>query len=233
MDLELSDAELQRIDSFLSQVVGGAIPNSEALDGFFAALACCPDLVMPGEFLPVLQSGATEAGDLVFDDEEEAGEFIDLVMRHWSHVNAQLNSGEVYLPLMIENADGIAPGNDWAKGFVTGTHMRADIWADVFEDDERGGPLIPIYALAYEHHPDPEMRPFAEPIDAKRREDLIIGAAAGVMRLHAMFLSMRADFLPDSDTFVHVTPKTGRNAPCPCGSGKKFKKCCGAVPTFH
>jgi len=22
-------------------------------------------------------------------------------------------------------------------------------------------------------------------------------------------------------------PKTGRNEPCPCGSGKKFKKCCG------
>lgn len=24
------------------------------------------------------------------------------------------------------------------------------------------------------------------------------------------------------------TPKVGRNEPCPCGSGKKFKKCCGA-----
>ena len=24
------------------------------------------------------------------------------------------------------------------------------------------------------------------------------------------------------------TPKIGRNDPCPCGSGKKFKKCCGA-----
>lgn len=22
-------------------------------------------------------------------------------------------------------------------------------------------------------------------------------------------------------------PGTGRNAPCPCGSGKKYKKCCG------
>jgi uncharacterized protein YecA (UPF0149 family) len=25
-----------------------------------------------------------------------------------------------------------------------------------------------------------------------------------------------------------TTPKIGRNEPCPCGSGKKFKKCCGA-----
>jgi uncharacterized protein YecA (UPF0149 family) len=25
----------------------------------------------------------------------------------------------------------------------------------------------------------------------------------------------------------------GRNDPCPCGSGKKFKKCCGAAATLH
>jgi hypothetical protein len=27
---------------------------------------------------------------------------------------------------------------------------------------------------------------------------------------------------------VRSTPKVGRNDPCPCGSGKKYKKCCGA-----
>jgi len=27
---------------------------------------------------------------------------------------------------------------------------------------------------------------------------------------------------------VHVDKEPGRNDPCPCGSGKKFKKCCGA-----
>jgi hypothetical protein len=27
----------------------------------------------------------------------------------------------------------------------------------------------------------------------------------------------------------HSVPKTARNRPCPCGSGKKFKKCHGAV----
>jgi SEC-C motif len=29
-------------------------------------------------------------------------------------------------------------------------------------------------------------------------------------------------------TVRSLTPKSGRNDPCPCGSGKKFKKCCGA-----
>ncbi len=28
--------------------------------------------------------------------------------------------------------------------------------------------------------------------------------------------------------FVRDNPKVGRNDPCPCGTGKKFKKCCGA-----
>ena len=27
---------------------------------------------------------------------------------------------------------------------------------------------------------------------------------------------------------LRAEPTTGRNDPCPCGSGNKFKKCCGA-----
>ncbi len=32
---------------------------------------------------------------------------------------------------------------------------------------------------------------------------------------------------PRPETFVRQEPKIGRNAPCPCQSGKKYKKCCG------
>lgn len=36
------------------------------------------------------------------------------------------------------------------------------------------------------------------------------------------------DFLPDlSKTTIVKDKKIGRNEPCPCGSGKKYKKCCG------
>jgi uncharacterized protein YecA (UPF0149 family) len=31
----------------------------------------------------------------------------------------------------------------------------------------------------------------------------------------------------DSGTYEREAPKIGRNDPCPCGSGKKYKKCCG------
>jgi uncharacterized protein YecA (UPF0149 family) len=30
-----------------------------------------------------------------------------------------------------------------------------------------------------------------------------------------------------AEPFRRETPKVGRNDPCPCGSGKKYKKCCG------
>ncbi len=33
---------------------------------------------------------------------------------------------------------------------------------------------------------------------------------------------------PKVETYRRETPKIGRNEPCPCGSGKKYKKCCGA-----
>lgn len=41
----------------------------------------------------------------------------------------------------------------------------------------------------------------------------------------------RSRFLKDSGQWYYIDgtrPQFGRNDPCPCGSGKKFKKCCGS-----
>ena len=37
----------------------------------------------------------------------------------------------------------------------------------------------------------------------------------------------QANGVPKVETVVHEGPRIGRNDPCPCGSGKKYKKCCG------
>ena len=39
--------------------------------------------------------------------------------------------------------------------------------------------------------------------------------------------ALRSGANPPKRKPVHVGPKVGRNDPCPCGSGKKYKKCCG------
>jgi preprotein translocase subunit SecA len=40
--------------------------------------------------------------------------------------------------------------------------------------------------------------------------------------------SPKAEPEPAAPQIKNTKPKTGRNEPCPCGSGKKYKKCCGA-----
>lgn len=50
------------------------------------------------------------------------------------------------------------------------------------------------------------------------------------MKDHAQELRAQggAEDVPKVETVVHEGPRVGRNDPCPCGSGKKYKKCCGA-----
>ncbi len=42
------------------------------------------------------------------------------------------------------------------------------------------------------------------------------------------YIMSRGEDVPVAKTIKHEGAKTGRNDPCPCGSGKKYKKCCGA-----
>ena len=58
--------------------------------------------------------------------------------------------------------------------------------------------------------------------DADADEALL--AQVRALRRHPGYI----DAFEADHPFVRDTPKVGRNEPCPCGSGKKFKKCCGA-----
>nr|WP_277815905.1 SEC-C metal-binding domain-containing protein [Roseovarius sp. A46] len=51
--------------------------------------------------------------------------------------------------------------------------------------------------------------------------------------MHRYFLKRRDIYTPPSRTFTRSGDKTGRNDPCPCGSGKKFKQCCGRRAMMH
>ncbi|MEZ0574736.1 YchJ family protein [Halodesulfovibrio aestuarii] len=60
-----------------------------------------------------------------------------------------------------------------------------------------------------------------------------LGGVPQEMHEHAFFRKEGKDWfyvegmVQNHDTYRRETPKVGRNEPCPCGSGKKFKKCCG------
>jgi hypothetical protein len=48
-----------------------------------------------------------------------------------------------------------------------------------------------------------------------------------VARLQRHYSLMRAEVERRAGRAVRQAPRVGRNTPCPCGSGRKFKKCCG------
>jgi len=225
----LTDAEFERLSGVLRRFDNKRLMNLEQLDGFFAALICGPVNVPPSEYLPMILGDDTVLED-TFNAQPVLQDFLSLIMRHWNVIAETLLSGEVILPLLLEDESGITRANDWANGFLRGMELRRTEWAALLSDEEHGGWLVPILALAHEHDPDSEMRPYKEPITAEAREKLIVGAAAGVTGIYRYFEAQRLvenHLFGKAATVRRVTPKIGRNDPCPCGSGKKFKQCCG------
>jgi uncharacterized protein len=230
----LSDAEFERVSEILERFGDKRAMNLETLDGFLAALICGPDDVPPGEYLREVW-GDNMVNENAFAVQPILQDFVSLVTRHWNVISHTLRSGEVFTPLLLEDEQGISLGNDWANGFLRGMELRREDWAPLLDDDENGGSLVPIFALAHEQDPDPELRSYNEPISAELREKLIVGMAAGVMTIYRYFEEQRvmaAHTVGDSATYRRMTPKVGRNELCPCGSGKKFKQCCGKI-TLH
>ncbi|MCX5675319.1 MAG: SEC-C metal-binding domain-containing protein [Planctomycetota bacterium] len=63
-------------------------------------------------------------------------------------------------------------------------------------------------------------------------EHAVAASAYDAQRQAALDMTRKAQMADEGEevvkTIVRAGPKVGRNDPCPCGSGKKYKKCCGA-----
>lgn len=230
---QLSDVELDRLQAFLDGAGSQAMANIETVDGFFAALICGPNLVMPHEYLPVVLGA-----DHAFANEAEAAEMLGLLMSHWNVIAnvlwQTLDVPDVYLPVLLEDSEGVARGNDWASGFMRGVGMRASDWRELMDSDDDGGALLPMMLLAHEHDPDALLR---SPMSAapEMRGELIQTMTAALTTIYRYFEPhRRGAAIGRSGAAIaqrRVGTKTGRNDRCPCGSGKKFKHCCAATAT--
>jgi len=155
----LTDAEFDKLTDVLKRYGDRRAMNLETLDGFFAALICGPETVLPSEYLPEIWGGDM-VNEPAFETKPMLQEFISLITRHWNTTCHTLQSGDTFLPLLLDDEDGVAHANDWANGFMRGMEMRRAGWASLMDNEEHAGSLVPILALANEHHPDPEMRPY-------------------------------------------------------------------------
>ena len=145
----------------------------------------------------------------------------------------------------MENLQPDAPMSQWAQGFGMGYDYLSEVW-DVYtpdEFDEEIGALLmtltffssPTLAEAYRD----EMKGKGTLEQLAQSVTEIFPTAMGeYAHLGRSIYRARLD-AGDLDLEPASPIKIGRNDPCPCGSGKKFKKCCdlakgaGHGPTFH
>ena len=234
----LDDDGIERLSALLDQ---RAVPfkglNLEALDGFLTALAVAPSTVLPSEWTPVVWGGKPPT----WGSGDEAFEVHSLLMGHWNLCAARVrHHGDdlpdhlaplMWLPedpeLTGEDAlheDELYVGVDWALGFFTGVALREDEWNQWLDDNdwmEEIFDALDRLATGEALNPDD---PTAEPVPVDYRERLgIILDLPGMMAdiNHHRLLAMT----PRTPIRRDATP--GRNDACPCGSGKKYKKCCG------
>ena len=121
-------------------------------------------------------------------------------------------------------------GSAWAVGFLRAVEMAPDSWDAMLDEKEFGDALDAAEALAATLDDESGARAPSR----REREALIDRMIADVGDIHEFFRPYRqAGTTPRAmrvETVRREQPKVGRNEPCPCGSGRKFKACCGASP---
>ncbi|WP_297576711.1 UPF0149 family protein [uncultured Deefgea sp.] len=239
----LSDAQLEQLDSFLmSPRTPAETMDIEMLDGFLVALAVGPEDVPEEEWLPAIFAGTPPE----FDDHAEAEQIFGLIRQHAASIKAAFsvnrrdNPGEnpLYVPVILSDEDQDeqwqeTSGVYWASGFYAGIEARGEAWDALLEANEELDTAVEnILALAASAGDEADTSPSdevgAEPVKlltTKERADRVAELPWHVEDIMYFVLE---------EKFGHVEqvkrdePKVGRNDPCPCGSGKKFKKCHGA-----
>ena len=219
--IALSEEEIHWLDGFLlSAQAPDTVMDLEAVDGFFTALVVGPELMPPSVYLPVMWGGDGEGPD--YDSLEQAEYVMGLLMRHWNTITRRVNRDYPCLPLL---ATGTAwpKGRRWAEGFSRGVGLCFEAWEPLIGDETHAHLLAPIIALERD---DPDVVTY--PLGSEEREKMLGAVLLAVRGMHAYWRD-------HADTGVSAARKIGRNEPCPCGSGKKYKRCCGSAvaTTIH
>ena len=111
---------------------------------------------------------------------------------------------------------------------MVGIELGRPGWEPMFKDRRATELVMSIFALVRD---EPER--FADRIPQKMLDE-IVDQLPVILQSIAAYWHDPDRPLPQREQPLRST-KVGRNDPCPCGSGKKFKKCCGiaALPTLH
>lgn len=236
----LTEDELEELDTFLlSEEVPEECMDITTLDGFLAAIVLNPDLIMPSQWLPWVWDMENGEESPEFATMEQATRIMGFIMRHYETVRTSIN-GSWFNPLPFELAqtDGseFLDAEGWCAGFILGVSMYIDPWwRPVLE--KHVDLIAPMVLLGTEKG----WKVVEASGDYKRAaQEAYAAIPAAVAALYGYFQPWREQAAAKrvagvgrtgpgaAFSFRRGAEKVGRNDPCPCGSGKKFKKCCGA-----
>ena len=223
LDQSFTEEDLERLEHFLDNVAPEDSMALDELHGFLTAVICSPQLILPSQWLPHVWGGEEPE----FTTMDVAQDITGIMMRLNNDVASWLVDGN-FEPLFMEetfaNGTGILDPHGWGHGFVLGMQLQPDAW----HDEALNEALMPIIVLSETIEDDPKIQELLD--DDEAVENLAEAIPGAVVTIHR---HQRKHFAPEPGrTVKHSTAKVGRNAPCPCGSGKKYKKCCGAS-TLH
>jgi hypothetical protein len=200
----LTDDEFEELAALLDRQ---SPLNTDGLFGVLHAVAVAPSVIVPSTWLPI-----------VLPEGIEQGRSVELLLRMHNEVLDALNHGEGYVP----PDDDVEACVSFAGGYAAAATLDpqwigdADRWtfaSPIAYLAERRD-LVPPDALAkFDATPDTK--------DVIRRY-----LAATVVTTHKTFVEARRASLAQQHHAPAHSPRIGRNDPCPCGSGKKFKRCC-------
>jgi uncharacterized protein len=240
----LTEAEFDELDEFLlSEEMPEKGMDISTLDGFLAAIVLNPDMILPSQWLPWVWDMDNAEESPEFGSIETASRITNYIMRHYNMVLRSINEGwfdPLFFELVQPDGSEFFDAEGWCEGFMFGVSMFQDTWKPVLENHTLL--IAPMVLLGTEMG----RKIMDESGDSKRvSQEAYESIPAAVDGLRAYFMPLRdqatgariagarrsistGTVLP----FQRGEEKVGRNAPCPCGSGKKFKKCCG-VTVLH
>jgi uncharacterized protein len=225
LDQPLSDKEFDELDKFLlSDRTADDCMAMDSLHGYLTALVVGPEEVPLAEWLPHVWGQDAEAIPK-FKNDKEYERIVALIARFMNEIAITLEvAPKEYEPLFCEHeweGKPVLDGEAWAWGFNEGMTLRADAWEPIYESNI--APLMrPIYLLGAEEIEEEELVLVDNPVKCHK---LTIEIESAIPEIHKFWLPHRKSAVK---TVQREEPKIGRNDPCSCGSGKKFKKCCGA-----
>ncbi len=239
---ELSPADVSALKSFLSNPhrPGGTLCFHD-LQGFLFTIASSPETIKPSEWLPIISNEE----DIGFENEIEMQRVLDLIMALYNQVNSSvlersdaMPSGCEFQPAIDAEFDEESSVSQWSRGFVLGHDWLSEVWEEYLPesvDKECGATVMALSFFSSRQLADAY---YAEVDDAESSErgksfeqfaetvrKLFPAALSAYAHLGRTIFEVLMQDVADHAELSQST-KIGRNDPCPCGSGKKYKKCC-------